>query len=196
VAAARFNFRPLTLETWGDLERLFGPRGACGGCWCMWWRLRRVDWEAGRGASNERALKHLVRGGTVPGVLAYAAGEPVGWCACGPRADYGALSRSRILAPVDGREVWSVTCFFVRRDWRGRGLAAGLLRAAAGLAAAAGARVLEGYPHDLPPGALPDPFVHTGRLGSFERAGFREVARRSARRPIVRKTLRRPARKA
>lgn len=196
MSAPRLEFHPLTAERWPDLERLFGERGACGGCWCMWWRLKRKDWEAGRGASNKRRMKRLAAGDESPGLLAYADGDPVAWCAFEPRESYPGLERSRILARVDERDVWSVTCFFVVQAWRARGVSTALLREAARSAAQRGARVLEGYPHDLGGGTLPGPFVFTGLLAAFERAGFREVVRRSAKRPIVRKALRRPARPA
>ena len=98
--------------------------------------------------------------------------------------------RSRLLAPVDDSPVWSIVCFFVRRDWRGRGLTVRLLREAARLAAQGGARILEGYPTDSRKRSA-DAFVWTGVAKTFERAGFHEVARRSASRPIMRRALRR-----
>ena len=109
-----------------------------------------------------------------------------------PRVQYRRLERSKVLAPVDDKPVWSVVCFFVRRGWRGRGLTVRLLREAARFAAARGARVLEGYPTDASKRAA-DAFVWTGLKSTFERAGFREVARRSASRPIMRRAVR-PAR--
>jgi GNAT superfamily N-acetyltransferase len=119
-------------------------------------------------------------------LIAYAGDEPVGWCAVAPREDYPRLARSRILAPVDDAPVWSVTCFFVRRDRRRRGVTVALLDGASRWVAAQGGRIVEGYPTDTDkdqPGA----FVHHGLLPAFARAGFREVARRSKSRPIVRR---------
>ncbi len=186
----KLEFQPLTPRRWDDLEQLFGERGACGGCWCMWWRLRRSEYEQKKGADNRRALRRIVRSGREPGLLAYAAGEPIGWCAVEPRERYSTLARSRILKPVDEQAVWSVVCFFVKQEWRGRGVSTRLLRAACKHAREHGAKILEGYPHDLKGGRLPGAFVHNGLLPSFERAHFREVARRSEKRPIVRKELR------
>lgn len=156
----------------------------------MWWRVKRSEYQERRGAGNKRAFKRIVRGGSEPGVLAYFEGEPVGWCALEPREQYPTLARSRILKRVDDRAVWSVTCFFIHKEWRGRGVSTRLLKAAAKHAKARGGKVLEGYPHDLGDGKLPGAFVFNGLLASFERAGFREVARRSEKRPIVRKVLR------
>ena len=185
-----YTFRPVTPGRWVDLEALFGERGACGGCWCMAWRLPHREYEAGKGARNRRALKRIVDSGETPGVLAYHGRRPVGWCSVGPRSTFAFLDRSRVLKPVDDRPVWSVTCLFVDREYRRRGLSVKLLRAAADLATRKGATLLEGYPTD-PRRTLPDPFVWTGLPSAFRRAGFREVLRRSPSRPILRKPVRR-----
>jgi GNAT superfamily N-acetyltransferase len=183
------QFHPLTPERWGDLEALFGERGACGGCWCMWWKLPRAQFVKGKGAGNKRALKKIVLAGKVPGVIAYAGREPVGWCALEPRSNYPRFERSRVLKPVDDQPVWSVTCFFVARPYRGQGVAGKLLAAAVDYARQQGARIVEGYPVEVRKGRMPDPFVYTGLPSSFEKAGFVEVARRSPTRPIMRRTL-------
>ena len=184
---ATAEFHPLTPDRWRDLVRLFGARGACGGCWCMWPRLPRAEFRAGAG--NKRAFRRAVAAGDPPGVLAYVDGEPAGWCAVGPRAIYRRLETSRILQPVDERPVWSVVCFFVARTFRRRGLSVKLLDAAARFAASRGARIVEGYPTDAKAKAA-DAFVWTGLAAAFERAGFTEVARRSPTRPIMRRAVR------
>ena len=184
-----------TPDRWADLEALFGAKGACAGCWCMWWRRSRAEFNRQKGEGNRVALKALIDGGTVPGLIAYADGHPAGWVALAPREEYPPLARSRVLQPVDDRPVWSVVCFFVRRDWQGRGLSVRLLEAAVAHARSGGARVVEGYPYE-PAGRLPGAFVWTGLVGTFRQAGFTEVARRSAGRPIMRREIargRRPA---
>ncbi|TAN52584.1 MAG: GNAT family N-acetyltransferase, partial [Betaproteobacteria bacterium] len=105
----KLQFHPLTPQRWDDVQALFGPRGACGGCWCMWWKLPRAQFARQKGDGNRRAFRRIVKAGTVPGILAYADGQPIGWCAVEPRAAYPALARSRVLAPLDDRPVWSVT---------------------------------------------------------------------------------------
>lgn len=179
--------RPLTPSRWKDLQALFGPSGACGGCWCMWWRYAsQKAYLAAKGAGTRRGFKKVVDAGPPPGLLAYAGGEPVGWCAVAPRSEYPRLANSRVLAPVDERPVWSVSCFFVRKDWRRRGVTVALLTEAARFVGRRGGDIVEGYPTD-PPGKQPEAFVWHGLLSAFEKAGFAEVERRSKHRPIVRR---------
>lgn len=180
------RYFPATPARWKDVEALFGERGACGGCWCMAWRLTAAEFKAGKGASNRRRLKALVEGGPAPGVLAYSGRTPVGWCAVAPRPEYTALARSRVLAPLDEEPVWSVSCLFVMRGWRRRGLSVGLLRAAVDYAGRKGARWVEGYPVIPHTEKAPDVFLWTGVLSAFQKAGFELAARRSAARPILR----------
>jgi GNAT superfamily N-acetyltransferase len=185
------NHSPLTPERWPDFEKLFGPRGACGGCWCMFWRRARKEFEAGKGEGHRRAMKALVDGGTVPGILAYAGGEPIGWCSVSPRESFPALANSRIFQPVDDKPVWSVTCLFVHRKFRKKGVSVGLLRAAAAHVKRSGGRMVEGYAveakSDKP---IPAAFAWNGTAAAYEKAGFKEVLRRSETRPIMRLAVR------
>jgi GNAT superfamily N-acetyltransferase len=177
--------RPATPERWPDVAALFGANGACGGCWCQFWKQSQAGYLAGKGAANRRALRRQVAAGVVPGLLAYAGGEPVGWVAVEPRAAYARLARARNLVAVDDAPVWSAPCFFVKRGWRGRGVAGRLLEAAAARARAAGAPFLEGYPIDSQ-ADLGDAFVYTGAYSTFVRLGFLEVARKARTRPVMR----------
>jgi GNAT superfamily N-acetyltransferase len=156
----------------------------------MYWRWTSAEFSRRRGAGARRAFRRIVKSNGQPGVLAYADGQPVGWCAVGPRAEYPRLGRSRVLAPVDDRPVWAISCLYVARPWRRRGVSGGLIKAAAAFARRRGARILEGYPVEPRTRALPDIFAWTGFSGAFRRAGFREVLRRSPTRPIVRCVLR------
>ena len=185
----RLTVRPATPARWADLEKLFGPRGACGGCWCMYWRLRRSEFEKKKGPGNRRALKRLVGEGRVPGLLAYAGKEPIGWVSLAPREEFPVLENSRVAARVDSKPVWSVVCLFIAKEHRNRGVSVALLHAAADYARKKGARIVEGYPVE-PKARQADVFVYTGLASAFRRAGYREVARRSPTRPVMRRALR------
>jgi GNAT superfamily N-acetyltransferase len=180
------TFHPLTPDRWSDFEKLFGPRGACGGCWCMYWRLPRLQYEYQHGELNRRSIKALVDSGTIPGILAYVDDEPVAWCSIAPRSEFPTLARSRILKPVDDQPVWSVVCFFVARGQRKKGLTIQLLKAAIEYARSNDVKIIEGYPVEPKGGKSPDVFVYTGLSSAFKKAGFTEVLRRSETRPIMR----------
>ena len=152
----------------------------------MFWRLPRKEFDAGKGSGNKRALKRIVTTGKEPGIIAYLGKEPIGWCAIAPRADYSALERSRILKPVDDQPVWSVSCLFIKKPYRRQGVSSQLLQAVIAFAADHGARIVEGYPVEPSMEKMPDPFLWHGVPSAFIDAGFKEVARRSQARPIMR----------
>jgi GNAT superfamily N-acetyltransferase len=152
----------------------------------MSWRLHRAQYEQQKGARNKAAFKRIVVNGPPPGVLAYAGAKPVGWCALAPREVHARLENSRVLARVDGQPVWSVTCFFVAKSFRRAGVSVQLLKAGVDLAAKLGARMVEGYPVEPKKNPMPDVFAWTGIASAFRKAGFKEVARRSPVRPVMR----------
>jgi GNAT superfamily N-acetyltransferase len=152
----------------------------------MWWRLSRSEFSRQRGAKNKAALRKIVKSGEPRGILAYAGGEPVGWCAVAPRETYPSLERSRVLARIDDKPVWSITCFFVAKPFRRRGVMTALLEHAIGHVRKRGGKAVEGYPVDPKAGGVPDVFVYTGLASAFRKAGFKECLRRSETRPIMR----------
>lgn len=180
------SWKPVTQETWADFEKLFGPRGACGGCWCMLWRLKNRDYQAAKGKGTKRKMKALVRGGTSPGIIAYREGVPIGWCSVGPRADFIRLQTSRFFSPVDDKPVWSITCFVVDRKFRRQGISTCLIRFAMEFAKSKKAKILEAYPIIPRKEKVPDVFAWNGFYSTFMELGFSEVARRSETHPVVR----------
>lgn len=179
------SFKPLRRNLWTDLEELFGPRGACAGCWCMFWKLRGRAYDDARGYETRQMHKSIIDSGTVTGLLAYLHGEVVGWVAVEPRSAYPKLAHSRVLKPVDDQPVWSVTCFFVAKEFRKQGITVELLKAAVGHVQSQGGKIVEGYPVDAS-SDMPAPFAYTGTASAFRQAGFQEVARRTPTRPIFR----------
>jgi GNAT superfamily N-acetyltransferase len=174
-------------------ETVMGPRGGCGGCWCMLWRLSARAFEAGKGEANRAAMRTVFAAGP-PGVIARAGDEPVGWAQVAPRSAFPRLASSRLLrpaedGPAEDRPVWSLTCFLVVRGWRRRGVSGLLLDAAEALARAGGAGVLEAYPVDSPAADYPPVYAWTGFAATFRDRGYGEAARRSPTRPILNKAL-------
>ncbi|MGB8779870.1 MAG: GNAT family N-acetyltransferase [Candidatus Bathyarchaeia archaeon] len=179
------NFRPLTSETWQDLQTLFEEDRVCRACWCMWWRISASDWMRQRGKDNREAMEAIVKSGKVAGILAYSDDKPIGWCSISPREEYCRLERSRTLRRIDDKLVWSVVCFFVGKPFRGHGVATRLLEAAVAYAGKQGAKIVEGYPSRSNE-KQSDRFVYTGLMSSFEKVGFLEVQNSSKSKAIMR----------
>jgi len=185
----QYQFQLLTPERWADFETLFGKSGAFGGCWCRWWFETNAEFEQMKGEANRADMRAHVEAGGEPGLLAYLDGEPVGWCAFGPRESYPRLQRSRSLKAVDDQPVWSVVCFYISRKQRHKGLTTALLRAVIEEVRRRGGKIIEGYPNLPRPEADADAFIYMGMASAFEKAGFVEVARPNSRRAIVRYVL-------
>lgn len=181
-----FTFLPLTEKLWNDFEILFGERGACGGCWCMTWRLKSADFEKNKGKGNKALMREIVNSGETPGIIAFHNNEAVGWCAIAPREKYIRLENSRVLKRIDEKSVWSVSCLFIKKTYRRKGLSVKLLKAAVDFCKSHGGRIIEAYPVIPYSEKMPAAFAWTGILSSYEKAGFKEAARRSAPRPIMR----------
>jgi GNAT superfamily N-acetyltransferase len=180
------RIRPVRPDDWPAIVELFGDRGACGGCWCMYWRLPRGGklWEEVKGRKNRDRFRRLVKAGKVHAVMAFAGERPVGWCCFGPRSTFPRLETVRALRRDWSETTWSIVCFYLPSRWRGAGMGTRLLAAAAREAFARGAREIEGYPVVPKRGRIPAAFAWTGVPAMFERAGMTKLRRRGASRPI------------
>jgi GNAT superfamily N-acetyltransferase len=178
MTAPSIRCRPLTRARWGDLERVFGPNGANSGCWCMWFRRPRKEWQAAHSAGNKAALAALADRGAPLGLIAYVDGVPAGWCAVAPREDYVTLASSRLFPPTGEARLWAITCLFVHRAFRRSGLSRPLIEAAAAHAKRKGAAAVEAYPVVADGRADPARGFH-GFAEVFRAAGFEEVDRPS-----------------
>jgi GNAT superfamily N-acetyltransferase len=180
------EFYPLTPDRWSDFERLFGPHGAYGGCWCMWWRTTRSQFERQHGEGNRQAMQDIVNSGQVPGIIAYAGGEPVGWCSVAPRQSYASLNRSPVLKRLDDKPVWSIVCFYVAKGRRSNGIMTELVRGAIDYVRLQGGKIVEAYPTPPRGRQLSPVSSYMGIPSVFEKVGFVECARPSKSRVIMR----------
>jgi GNAT superfamily N-acetyltransferase len=186
--------KPLTPARWRDLEAVFGAQGACMGCWCMYWRLPRKEWDAARGAKARALFKRRVEKGPPPGVIAYAGGEAVGWLQIGPRADAPQWNGARRVsaptpdAPEADEHAWAASCFFVKSGWRGKGVMRALIAGAVDFARESGARLIDACPIEGA-GRMHAATLYVGAASTLKRAGFKEIARRKENRPLMRLAL-------
>jgi GNAT superfamily N-acetyltransferase len=186
---------------WADFETLFRKYdGVQAGCWCMFYHRAGPGTGAvgslERREQNRRDHRALVLGGRAQGVLVYADDRPVGWCQFGRREDLPRLENGRKYRALQGRlgapPRWRITCFFVDRPYRRRGVARRALRAALDAMARQGGGIVEAYPSTQSRAVA----VWFGTRGMFEREGFRVVRPFGRSNVLVRRTLRAVARKS
>ena len=184
---SELTFEQLSRKNWSLFLQLFGERGACGNCWCMFFRLGYKDFVAGKqDDGNKDAMKELVWEQRPTGVLCLYQGQAIGWCAFAPREDFLKLAKSRVHKPIDDEHVWSITCFFIGKQFRRMGISVALLKGVIEIARAENIRIIEAYPTIPTQQQLPDSFAWIGLYKSFECAGFEIVDRTSKNRPMVR----------
>jgi GNAT superfamily N-acetyltransferase len=196
TTASPLRTEPLSAARWPDLQDLFGPRGACGGCWCQWWRQTRAEFEANKGEVNREALRKQAESSEPIGLLGYLPDDPkpVGWIACAPCTNYPVAARSPIAKhraddEFDAADVWLVTCLFVRKEYRRQGVAVALIDSVVAWAGNHGAKAVDAVPVEPKKGEIPDVFAWTGLLVMFTAAGFEEVARPRPTRPVMRRLI-------
>jgi GNAT superfamily N-acetyltransferase len=188
------TIRELRKTDWPQLRTLFGAKGACGGCWCMYWRIPHGGkaWQVARGEPNRRAMKKLVGEGKAHGMLAFDGDTPVGWCSFGKRIDFPRTETVKAYHRDDISGVWSINCFFLDKNYRRMGLAHLLADGAVKAIRRRKGKIIEAFPVTLTKdGAkLPAAFSYTGPEIVFQRLGFKEVRRLSQSRPLYQLDLR------
>ena len=179
-----------TAVPWPDVEQTMTGGGDGASCWCQWFMIPRKEFSDGSNDVKRGLLRREIEAAdTSPALIAYVDDSPAAWVRITPRPAQPALGRSRIVKgsnePLDDAGVWAITCFVVRREHRGRGLAKKLTRAAVDHAAAHGARVVEAYPVDTDQRKTSNNELFHGSASTFRGAGFREVARPTGARVVM-----------
>lgn len=196
---AKLTFRPVTPNSWPDLEALFMAPSGPKYCWCMVFRgsnQERKGWTAleskspGKGELSEAnkvrraALKSRVDGRTPIGLVGYDGDEPVAWVSIAPKESYLRLGGPEPDPDQPGR-VWSLACMYLKRPYRRSGLPPVLIEAACAYARKRGAAVLEAYP------VQPDSpsFRYMGFIQTYRDLGFRKVGTAGSRRTVMQREL-------
>jgi len=187
IVVEKWEYHALTPDRWDDFEQLFGPNGACAGCWCAWFLMNNKEFTTARKEGHKELMRTLVQSGVEPGIIAYADGKPAGWVALAPRENYKRLATSKLLGAVDDQPVWVISCFYIYRDYRHQGLMEKLITAAVEYAKGRGVKILEAFPVDAKE-KISYLSLFTGKADVFYRLGFEQAALRESR-PILRKYL-------
>ncbi len=168
---------------WPDFETLFESRGGPKNCWCVLWRPTGAPKAKMDKASRKAAMMACVNSGDPVGLLAYVDEAPVAWCSVGPRHQFTNLGGAEDYP--DAARVWSLTCFFVKRAARRKGLSDRLIEAALAYAHDNDATHLEAYP--VQPESPSYRFM--GFVAQFEKHGFERVGQAGKRRHVYRLAL-------
>lgn len=190
VAPMSVMIQPATADRFNDAQHVLSGGGDGASCQCQWWMMRNRDWQQTTRDERTALLRAEFDGSPAPGLIAVVDGGAGGWVRVGPRTVQVRLAHTRAFAqnsaqPWDDPSVWAVSCFVVRREFRGQGLTTQLLDAAVAAARDGGARVIEAYPIDTTATTKRTNDLYVGVLSTFLEAGFREVARIRPDRAIV-----------
>ena len=183
------KLKPLVKENWKDFENLMGEKGGCGGCWCMTFRITSHEFEENKFEGNKKLMKELVRTNRPTGLIGYLGEEPIGWIALAPREDYLKIEKSRSLKRIDDKPVWSMTCFYVKKEFRRKGISGRLIQLVKAYAKKQKIPALEAYPVVPYAEKVSPPFLWTGVLSSFLNNGFEIVRQNGKSKAMVRYEL-------
>ena len=139
----QLTFEPVTKDNWDKFVALFGNRGACAYCWCMYYRLKQAEFKAGKvNDINKNRMKEVVWSEKSVGILALYKGQAIAWCAFAPREDFIKLENSRVHKRIDDEIVWSIPCFFIDKNFRRHGVSVELLKGVTKYAKENGIKIL------------------------------------------------------
>jgi GNAT superfamily N-acetyltransferase len=180
--------RALTPETWDAFADLAERHnGVFGGCWCTWFQTLHSEKTFERESNRELKLR-LVREGRAHAALVFDGAVAVAWCEYGSCTELPNIyHRKQYDEEADLFPDYRITCIFVDRSYRRRGVAALALHGAVDLIARAGGGVVEGYPHD--PAGKRVAVLYNGTRAMFEREGFELVRAKGQRNTVMRRTV-------
>jgi GNAT superfamily N-acetyltransferase len=188
-----YTVKPLDTSTWDAFAQLAGRHnGVWNGCWCTWFHATPAE-RGGkeRTSGSNRSLKQrLVSEGRAHAALVFDGDEAVGWCEYGTPAELPNIKhRKEYEAGLGSLPDYRLTCFFVDKRYRRKGVAAAALRGALDLIARDGGGVVEAYPHDTAGQKVSASFLYNGTRSLFEQAGFSYQRPKGAKNCVMAKTV-------
>jgi GNAT superfamily N-acetyltransferase len=163
MASPKLTYKPVTLKNWDDMTKLFESKGAPQYCWCMVWRDMKDNASRSDKSAKKASLKNYVSKKIPIGLLCYQGKEPIAWCSVAPRESYRELSGDNSLD-----DVWSLVCFYIKKEFRKQHITSSLIDAAIKYARRKGAKYVEAYP--VNPNSPSYRFM--GFKSTFDEAGF------------------------
>lgn len=179
----------LTMNNWKSFEYLMGEKGGCGGCWCTVFRQSTASFNENKYDGNKAFMRNLVMSGQRTGIIGFHNDKPIAWLAVSPREDYIKIDNSRAFKRIDLKPVWSITCFFISREFRRLGVSSQMIRHMIDKTTEAGITELEAYPAIPYSEKAPPAFLWVGVLSAFLKNGFRLVQQNGKSRAMVRYSI-------
>ena len=136
--------------------------------------------------------ERLVREGNAHAALVFDGDDAVAWCQFGSPDELPNIHHRKNYEAHRTEDIpdYRLTCIFVDRDYRRRGVAGVALRGALDLIATAGGGVVEGYPQDLPQGKrISSKFLYNVTRSSYEQAGFTYLRPKGKNHCVMRRTV-------
>ena len=174
VPVNKYDIKALNTTTWPDFAQLVeANNGVWGGCWCTWYHGKSVCADDALAEEKQEAKACLVRTGQAHAALVYDGSDCVGWCQFGSPAELPRIHNQKAyLATEPKLPDWRITCFFVGKGYRGKGVASAALTGAIEQIKSLGGGRIEGYPENTEGRKVSGGFLFNGALSSFEGAGF------------------------
>ena len=187
---AGFSAKLLDETTWPHFARLVERHnGVWGGCWCMSFHEEGVGGTK-TPAQNRAAKEARVREGRAHAALVFDGTACVGWCQFGPTEELPRIkSRRAYREGLTALPDWRITCFFVDKAYRGKGVAVAALEGALHEIARRGGGTVESYPEDAAGRTVSSSFLHNGTVPMFEQQGFERSRRIGKNRWVVTKVV-------
>ena len=185
---ADFTIKTLCSSTWPDFAALVERHnGVWGGCWCMEFHPEGKE----RGTHRREMKERRVRQGTAHAALVYDEATCVGWCQFGIPEELPRIKHLRIYGEGSfPPPQWRITCFFVDKAYRRRGVSSAALAGALEEISRLGGGIVESYPEDVTDRKVSDSFLYNSRLAMFERQDFERVRRLGKNHWVVAKVVR------
>ncbi|MBS1599147.1 MAG: GNAT family N-acetyltransferase [Bacteroidetes bacterium] len=180
------RMEPLQKRNWNMFEDLMGEKGGCGGCWCMLFRLSYKEFQSNKPHGNKLLMQKIVFASKPTGLMAIYNDKAIGWIAFAPREDYIKIEKARTLKRIDDKPVWSITCFFIRKEFRRMGISKIMIKSLLDYAKKKNIKTLEAYPAIPYDDKVPPPFLWVGVLSAFLQNGFKIVQQNGKSKAIVR----------
>jgi len=119
-----------------------------------------------------------VREGRAHAAIVFDGEAAIGWCQFGSTEELPRIKHKKVYdAGLETLPDWRITCFFVDKEYRKKGVTSLALKGALSEIARLGGGLVESYPENAEGRKTSGSFLHNSTLSIFVRQGFEQVRR-------------------